>query len=367
MKDRHLTSFTGMSLEELQELCKSIGEPVYRARQILLWIYKKGATSFEQMHNLPERLREELEKKNLLFQTEVDTVAKTIDGTEKLEIRLFDGNIIESVLLRNRRKVTACVSTQVGCAMTCSFCASGQLGLERNLDTGEIIEQTLHIKNHLHQNESLTSIVFMGIGEPLANYDNVIKSLKIMNADWGLGISMRHITVSTVGIVTGIRRLARERLKINLAISLHASDDSTRSGIIPSNKKNSIRNILAAAREYFRATHRDISFEYTLIEGINSSVQDANALARLLKGIRCIINILPLNPIEECELRPPDRKTVETFCNILKRNGMVVTLRKKKGDDVNAACGQLRLQRYKHGKRYKTRKTGDGKHPLSFA
>src|SRR3990167_4469721 len=176
MKDRHLTSFTGMSLEELQELCKSIGEPVYRARQILLWIYKKGATSFEQMYNLPERLREELEKKNLLFQTEVDTVAKTIDGTEKLAIRLFDGNIIESVLLRNRRKVTACVSTQVGCAMACSFCASGQLGLERNLDTGEIIEQTLHIKNHLHQNESLTNIVFMGIGEPLANYDNVIKS-----------------------------------------------------------------------------------------------------------------------------------------------------------------------------------------------
>jgi len=361
MKKIYTPSFTGMLPEELQELCTSIEEPAYRAGQILSWIYRKGAGSFAQMHNLPEQLREELQDKYLLYSTAVDSITESADGTEKFAIRLSDGNIIESVLLRNRRNVAACVSTQVGCAMACSFCASGKLGFERNLDAGEIVEQALHIRNRLSKTESLTSIVFMGIGEPLANFDNVIRAIKIMNADWGLGISMRRITVSTVGMVAGIRRLAGEGLEINLAISLHAPDDFTRSGIIPSNKKNSIRKILTAAREYFEVTHRNISFEYTLIEGVNSSVKDAEDLASLLRGIQCNINIIPLNPIEESQLRPPDHKSAQAFCRTLEKKGMVVTLRRKKGDDADAACGQLRLQTHKCSQKTQQRKKKPGK------
>jgi 23S rRNA (adenine2503-C2)-methyltransferase len=200
---------------------------------------------------------------------------------------------------------------------------------------------------HLSPDEHLTNIVFMGIGEPLANYDNVIKAIRIMNAEWGLGIGVRHITISTVGIIDGIRKLAHEGLKINLAISLHAADDVTRSKIIPSNKKTGIENILTAAREYFDITKRDISFEYTLIDGINDSKRDAESLAKLIKGIQCNVNILPLNPIEELTLNPPSQEVITTFCKTLEKHGIVVTLRRKKGDKINAACGQLRLRRHK--------------------
>ncbi|MDR4507097.1 MAG: 23S rRNA (adenine(2503)-C(2))-methyltransferase RlmN [Candidatus Brocadiaceae bacterium] len=348
MKNINKISITGMSLDELKSFCKIMDEPDYRAKQILSWIYKKRATTFENMSNLPKKLREKLGKSCQAFQTEVENRIQTIDGTEKFLVRLYDGNIIESVLLREEKRITACISTQVGCAMACRFCASGQLGLERNLTTGEIIEQTLHMKNRLMPHERLSNIVFMGIGEPLANYDNLVKSLSIINADWGLEISVRHITVSTVGMVNRIRQLAEEGFKVNLAISLHAPDDSTRSKIIPSNKKTGITNILSAAQEYFQKTHRDISFEYILIDGINSSKTHANALARLLKDIQSNINILPLNPVKECNLRPPEQEKIEMFCKILQKHGLVVTLRRKKGDNVNAACGQLRLQKYKY-------------------
>jgi len=260
---------------------------------------------------------------------------------------LSDENVIECVLLREGRKITACVSTQVGCAMACRFCASGLLGLERNLTVGEIVEQALHIKNHLRHDEHLTNIVFMGIGEPLKNYDNVVKAVRIMNAEWGLGIGARHITISTVGIIDGMRRLAQEGIQVNLAISLHAPSDITRAKIIPSNKKIGINNIVAAAREYFKTTRRDISFEYILIDGVNASKQDAESLARLLKGVQCNVNLLPVNPVEEFHLKPPLQETIEMFCKILEKHGLVVTLRKKKGDNISAACGQLRLQRHK--------------------
>ena len=249
---------------------------------------------------------------------------KIIDGTEKFLVHLPDENVIECVLLRECKRVTACVSTQVGCAMACQFCASGLLGLERNLTAGEIVEQALHVKNHLPPDERLTNIVFMGIGEPLANYDNVVKSIRIINAEWGLGIGARHITVSTVGMVDGIRRLALEGLQVNLAISLHAPNDIIRSKIIPSNKKTGIKNIIASAQEYFDVTRRDISFEYILIDGINASKQDAESLARLLKGIQCNINILPLNPIKEFNFRPPPRKRLK--CSAKHWKGKVLLL-----------------------------------------
>jgi len=397
-----IRSITDMSLSDLEALCVSIGEQAYRAKQILSWIYVKGAMAFDEMSNLPNNFRKQLEEKYQVLQTKVDSIVQIteqpgcnqatplsplckggkrgdeittfqtpsqdkreeegknivkkkrllqdnkLDGTEKFLIHLSDENVIECVLLREGRKITACVSTQVGCAMACQFCASGLLGLERNLTVGEIVEQALHVKNHLQHDERLTNIVLMGIGEPLKNYDNVVKAVRIMNAEWGLGIGARHITISTVGIIDGMHRLAQEGIQVNLAISLHAPNDITRSKIIPSNKKIGINNIVAAAREYFKTTRRDISFEYILIDGVNASKQDAESLARLLKGVQCNVNLLPVNPVEEFHLKPPSQETIEMFCKTLEKHGIVVTLRKRKGDNISAACGQLRLQRHKY-------------------
>lgn len=347
MNKTEILSITDMSLPELEALCTSMGEPTYRAKQILSWVYDKGATTFDQMTNLPKNFQKQLADQCQVFQTKVDTITQTENDTEKFLVHLHDENVIECVLLREGKRITACVSTQVGCAMACQFCASGLLGLERNLTAGEIVEEALHVKNHLLPDEHLTNIVFMGIGEPLANYDNVVKAIRIMNAEWGLGIGARHITISTVGIIDGIRRLAHEGLQVNLAISLHAPNDIIRSQIIPSNKKIGIKNILAAAREYFEVTGRDISFEYILIDGLNASKQNAESLSMLLKGIQCNINILPVNPVEEFDWRPPSQETIEIFRRTLEKHGLVVTLRKKKGSPINAACGQLRLQRHK--------------------
>ena len=402
MYKMEIRSITDMSLSDLEALCVSIGEQAYRAKQILSWIYVKGAMAFDEMSNLPKNFRKQLEEKYQVLQTKVDSIVQIteqpgcnqatplsplckggkrgdeittfqtpsqdkreeegknivkkkrllqdnkLDGTEKFLIHLSDENVIECVLLREGRKITACVSTQVGCAMACQFCASGLLGLERNLTVGEIVEQALHVKNHLQHDERLTNIVLMGIGEPLKNYDNVVKAVRIMNAEWGLGIGARHITISTVGIIDGMHRLAQEGIQVNLAISLHAPNDITRSKIIPSNKKIGINNIVAAAREYFKTTRRDISFEYILIDGVNASKQDAESLARLLKGVQCNVNLLPVNPVEEFHLKPPSQETIEMFCKTLEKHGIVVTLRKRKGDNISAACGQLRLQRHKY-------------------
>ncbi|HHT9111430.1 MAG TPA: 23S rRNA (adenine(2503)-C(2))-methyltransferase RlmN [Candidatus Brocadiaceae bacterium] len=348
MQKTEILSITNMTLTELEALCVSMGEPDYRAEQMLSWIYEKRATSFDQMSNLSKDFRRRCAEKYHVFQTRVDSITETADGTEKFLIHLFDENVIESVLLREGKRITVCISTQVGCAMGCRFCASGLLGLQRNLTTGEIVEQVLHVRNHLPTDERLTNIVFMGIGEPLMNYDNVVKAIRILNAAWGLGIGIRNITISTVGIIDGIRRLAQEGLQVNLAISLHASDDVTRTKIVPSNTKTGIRNVIAAAQEYFKVTHRDISFEYVLIDGVNTSKRDAETLALLLKGIQCNINILPVNPVEEFNWKTPSEETIDMFCNTLERHGLIVTRRKKKGDDIHAACGQLRLQRHKN-------------------
>lgn len=352
MQKSPILSITDMSLSELETLCASMGEPVYRAKQILSWVYEKGATTFDCMSNLSKPFRAQIEKSCSLFQTRVDAVFQTTDNSEKFLIHLSDGNVIESVLLREGKRITACVSSQVGCAMACRFCASGLPGLERNLCVGEIVEQILHIKNHILTGERVTNVVFMGIGEPLANYDNVTGAIRIINAQWGLGIGARHITISTVGITDGIRRLSREGLQVNLAISLHAPSDATRLRIVPANKKAGIQAILAATQEYFKATGRDISFEYVLIDGVNSSKQDAESLARLLKGIQCNVNLLPVNPVEEFHVMPPTRETVEIFCETLQKHGIITTLRKRKGDKIHAACGQLRAQNTKfYGKR----------------
>ena len=257
---------------------------------------------------------------------------------------MHDDNIIESVLIRDRQRITACISSQVGCASACGFCASGIHGLVRNLSIGEIVEQLLHIKNSLPSGQMITNVVLMGIGEPLANYDNVLKAIRIINADWGLGIGARKITVSTIGLIKGIKRLADEGLQINLSISLHAPNDTIRNLIVPINKGTGIKNILAAAQEYFEKTGREVTFEYVLIDGVNSSVENAKELAEKLKNFQCNINVIPLNPVPEFTCKPPSEKKVKAFCAVLEEAGINANLRRKKGSGINAACGQLRLE-----------------------
>jgi 23S rRNA (adenine2503-C2)-methyltransferase len=342
-------SITDMLLSEI-ETCASLTEKRYHARQICSWIYKHGAHSFEEMTNIPNPIRSLLNEKYPPFQSKIETVAKDLDGTEKFLIRLHDDNIVESVLIRDRKRITVCISSQVGCASACRFCASGIHGLVRNLSTGEIVEQLLHIKNSLPNGQGITNVVLMGIGEPLANYDNVLKAIRIINADWALGIGARRITISTIGLVNGIGRLANEGLQINLSVSLHAPNDTIRNQIVPANKGTGIRNILTAAREYFEKTGREVTFEYVLIDGVNSSPENAKELAERLKDYQCNINVIPLNPVPEFTYRPPSKEKIEVFCTILKRAGLNVNLRRKKGSGINAACGQLKAEVGKLGR-----------------
>ncbi|HHT9124221.1 MAG TPA: 23S rRNA (adenine(2503)-C(2))-methyltransferase RlmN [Candidatus Brocadiia bacterium] len=337
-------SITNMSLSEIEEICVSLNEERYHARQICSWIYKHGAYSFEEMTNIPKSLRSLLHEKYSLFQSKIETVVKDVDGTEKFLIHLHDDNIIESVLIRDKQRITACLSSQVGCASACGFCASGLHGLVRNLQAGEIVEQLVHMKNSLPGGESVSNVVLMGIGEPLANYDNVLKAIRIINADWGLGIGARKITVSTIGLIKGIKRLATEGLQVNLSISLHAPNDIIRNLIVPINKGTGIRNILLASHEYFEKTGREVTFEYLLIDGVNSSTENAKELAEKLKNYQCNINVIPLNPVPEFTYKPPSEKKIEAFCAVLKKAGLNVNLRRKKGSGINAACGQLRLE-----------------------
>lgn len=337
------TYLTNMLLSEIEETCASLNEERYHARQICSWIYTHRVHSLDEMTNIPKSLRSLLHEKYPLFQSKIKTVAWDVDGTEKFLICLHDDNIIESVLIRDRQRITACISSQVGCASACGFCASGLHGLVRNLSAGEIVEQLLHIKNSLPSKQRITNVVLMGIGEPLANYDNVLKAIRIINADWGLGIGARKITVSTIGIIKGIRRLAAEGLQINLSISLHAPNDTIRNLIVPANNGTGIRNILTSANEYFEKTGREITFEYVLIDGVNASPENAKELAERLKNYQCNINVIPLNPVPEFPYRPPSEKKIEAFCAILEKAGLNVNLRRKKGCGINAACGQLRL------------------------
>ncbi len=339
---------TSMSLSEIEEICASLNEERYHAGQICSWIYKHGVHSFNEMTNIPKPLRSLLNEKYSIFQSKIETVAKDADGTEKFLIRLHDDNIIECVLIRDRQRLTVCLSSQVGCASACGFCASGLHGLVRNLQAGEIVEQLLHIKNSLAGEQKINNVVLMGIGEPLANYDNVLKAIRIINADWGLGIGARKITVSTIGLINGIKRLANEGLQINLSISLHAPNDTIRNLIVPTNKGTGIRNILLTTQEYFEKTGREVTFEYVLIDGVNSSPENAKELAERLKNYQCNINVIPLNPVPEFAYKPPSEKKVEAFCTILEKAGLNVNLRRKKGSGINAACGQLRLEFKKH-------------------
>lgn len=318
------------------------GEPKFRAGQMRSWLLEKRATEFEQMTNLPKALREKLADHFTIFQTKIAKSHTAVDGTEKLLVEMTDGHRIECVLLREEDRRTICISTQVGCAMGCVFCASGLGGVERNLKSGEIIEQMLRLQHLLPESERLSHIVVMGMGEPLANVDRLLPALELASSPKGLGISPRRITISTVGLPPAIEKLAQRGSKYHLAVSLHAPDDELRNQLVPVNKSIGVAEILTAADLYFEVSGRRLTFEYVLLAGVNDRPEHATSLVRRLRGRPAMLNVIPYNPVDGLPYKTPSREALRTFREILEEGGINVMVRQRKGDKINAACGQLR-------------------------
>ncbi|MCG8583150.1 MAG: 23S rRNA (adenine(2503)-C(2))-methyltransferase RlmN [Pirellulales bacterium] len=326
----------------LEDWLAARGEAKYRAGQIRKWIYHKRAKSFDEMTSLSKALRSDLAASFTIWSTKVARHQQDPDGTEKLLFSLADGKQIESVLLRDGERRTICISTQVGCAMGCVFCASGLEGVERNLTTGEIIEQMLRLASLLPAEERLSHIVVMGMGEPLANVDNLLPALDVANSDAGLGISARRITISTVGLPPAIERLARDRIPYHLAVSLHAPDDDLRNRLVKVNRNIGLAAILDAADQYFESTGRRLTFEYVMLAGENDGPEHAKRLAKLLAGRNALVNLIPYNPVAGLPYGTPSRDAVYRFSAILADAGINAQVRERKGSKIDAACGQLR-------------------------
>jgi 23S rRNA (adenine2503-C2)-methyltransferase len=339
-----------LQLEELREKLGNFGERSYRAGQITDWLYKKRVESLENMTDLPQELRGRLAKLFAFERWEVVRVLGSQDATRKFLFRLSDGNLIESVLIpaspalygEESDRRTICISTQVGCAYGCKFCASGLEGFSRNLRANEIIDQILAVERE--SGEKIDNIVFMGMGEPLANFDNVMTAIRIINAPWGLGIGARHITVSTSGLAPQIRKLANEPLQIRLAVSLHGATDDVRDQIMPINRKYNIAALLSACDYYTAHRRQRLTFEYILIAGVNDTEEQADFLAQHARRLSAKVNLIPYNSVEGLRWSRPSRNRQEKFLSILRADGVAATLRREKGHDINAACGQLRLQ-----------------------
>lgn len=334
---------TGLTLLELTGLLAEEGQQSFHAKQIYNWIYKKGILDFSSMSDLPAGLRKRLEERFSIAELKLVKTLCSQDKTTKHLFRLPDNSLIESVIIPTRERVTACISTQAGCKLSCKFCASGLLGFVRNLNTAEIVEQVLQLKN-FSKDRRITHIVFMGIGEPLDNYSNVIKAIRIINSKEGLNIGARRITISTCGIIPGIEKLQDEGLQIELSISLHAPCDEIRSRIMPINKKYPIKKLMGALRRYIKSTNRQVTFEYILIKDLNSDLQSAQLLSTILKGLNCKVNLIPANTIKEFDIFAPSKSEALLFKETLLRNKVNVTLRRPRGQDIEAACGQLRLR-----------------------
>jgi 23S rRNA (adenine2503-C2)-methyltransferase len=320
------------------------GHPPLRLKQVRRWILQGRAESFAQMSDLPLTLREQLAADFVPLGTAVAAHRAASDGTHKLLLRLEDGRHIECVLIQDDGRHTACVSTQVGCGMGCVFCASGLNGVVRNLTPGEIIEQLVRLRNHTDPGGRLTHIVVMGMGEPLANLESLLEALAVATAPDGLGIGARHITISTVGLPAKIRRLADLKKQYHLAVSLHAPDEALRTRIVPTNEKTGMAAILEAADYFHATTGRQVTYEYVLLGGLNDRRQHARALADLLRGRQAHVNLIPFNDVEGLPYRRPADADVQAFVGILKRSGVSVKVRKRKGSEIDAACGQLRRQ-----------------------
>lgn len=334
-----------MSLAEIEEFILSLGKEKYRAKQILKWLYRTGVASFEEMTTLARDFRTKIAEIACIDLPRQVKTQSSVDGTKKVLFRLQDGLLIESVLIPGKNHWTACLSTQAGCGMGCAFCLTGRGGLKRNLRPSEITGQLTDLMFHTPEGERIGSIVLMGMGEPLANYDNTVKAIRLMTSDDGPGYSNRKVTLSTCGLAPMIRRLGRD-ICINLAVSLNAPDDETRSRLMPVNRKYPLDELLAACRDYPMPGRRMLTFEYILIDGVNVSPGHAEKLSRLLKGVRCKLNLIAFNELPGSPLKTPSPETIKAFQEVLIRNHYTAILRASKGSDILAACGQLSGREY---------------------
>lgn len=341
MTNSNKPDIRGLSLRDLKETLQAIGQTPFRASQIFDWIYKKGVSDFEEMLNLALPLRTKLKENFLLFTPSVVAEHHSLDGTKKFLLAMQDGEKVETVLIPSKTRATVCVSTQAGCKFGCKFCASGIGGWTRNLTAAEIMTEVLYAKSKSHL-QPLSHIVFMGTGEPLDNYENLMQAIRLINAPEGLNIAARRITVSTCGVIPQILQLAKEGLQIELAISLHGFNDESRKVLMPVNKKYPMHELIAACREYIKATKRQITFEYILIKDLTCSPQAVRELSLLLKGMICKMNLIPYNPVSEFDHKTPTRQEMMDFQDSLERAGIHATIRTPRGRDVSAACGQLR-------------------------
>jgi 23S rRNA (adenine2503-C2)-methyltransferase len=330
------------SLNDFGAQLQAAGLPRFRARQVWSWIFRHRAESFEHMTDLPRLLRQELAESWQIFTGRVVLESVAPDGTEKVLIEWPDGKRVESVLLHEAERHTVCLSTQVGCGMGCVFCASGLRGVERNLAAGEMIEQVLRLRNRLPAGQELTNIVVMGMGESLANFDNLISALDSMCSAEGLGLSPRRVTISTVGLPDRMRKLADLDVPYHMAVSLHAPTEALRNELVPINDKVGLTSVMEAADYYFNKTGRQITYEYVLLRGVNDRRQDAHALGELLAQRKAHVNLIPYNPVESLVYQRPTAEEVRSFAQAVRDHGVSVTVRKTKGRPIDAACGQLR-------------------------
>ncbi|MCG8406364.1 MAG: 23S rRNA (adenine(2503)-C(2))-methyltransferase RlmN [Phycisphaerales bacterium] len=343
----HLLSLT---LDELTGTLDDLGQKAFRARQVAQWVYEHGVQTFDDMTNLSKPLRESLAGRFDIYRSKVIRRAASSDGTVKLLLEWPDGATSECVMIPADRQKTACLSSQVGCPVGCRFCASGLDGLQRNLTPGEIVEQALRVRAEAACNGGrLTNVVFMGLGEPLANYETVMQSVRTINSSWGLAIGARKITISTVGLPKQIRKLADEGLQLNLALSLHAPTDDLRGALIPWAERISIEQLVEACRYYFDRTGREITLEYTLLRGTNDLPEHARELAHFVKKLRCNVNLLRYNPVETLPYRRPTSEASHAFQQALRQHGVNSHIRKSRGLDIEAACGQLRYAEMNRG------------------
>ena len=338
-----MINFYNFTIEELKNYLIKSGFKAFSADQLFKWVYEQKVTDFEEMSNISKNLRQFLKENVDVSNLEIDSVRESSDGTVKYLFKLHDGSLIESVLMTYDYGKSVCVTSQVGCNMGCSFCASGLLRKTRDLEIHELVRQITTIE--AHQNIKVTHTVVMGTGEPFDNYQNVIDFIKVINYKHGLKIGSRHITVSTCGIIPRIYDYAKEKIRSNLAISLHASNDKLRTRIMKINKSYPLKEVIQACKDYFEETSRRITFEYILLKGVNDSMQHADELSDLIRGMNAYVNLIPYNPIEEFTYKKVDKGRASAFYLQLVKRGINVTQRKEQGSDIDAACGQLRYKK----------------------
>jgi 23S rRNA (adenine2503-C2)-methyltransferase len=340
------TDIRSLTLPQLQEAFIAMGEQKFRAKQVYEWLWMKSARAFEEMTNLSKDLRKKLDEQFVINAVSVLKAQKSKDGTVKDAFQLHDGNIVEGVLIPTTERMTACVSSQVGCSLTCKFCATGYMDRKRNLNADEIYDQVVLINQQALQNFNipLTNIVYMGMGEPLLNYANVLKSIDRITAEDGLNMSYKRITVSTAGIAKMIKKLGDDEVKFNLALSLHAANDTKRNEIMPINESNTLEALAEALKYYYEKTENEVTYEYIIFNGVNDEIQDARELLAFTKHIPCKVNIIEYNPIAMADYLNAKVDKVEAFADFLRKHGVITNVRRSRGKDIDAACGQLAIK-----------------------